>query len=70
MATATKPISSPHRYGTGWLVPSRSQPGTHYFVSGDLTRCSCRGHSYRGTCRHTRIVLDSKALIEEVLGDK
>ncbi len=69
MATATKPISSPHRYGTGWLVPSRSLPNTHYFVNADATRCTCKGFSYVGTCRHLRIVLEAKDLIEEMLGD-
>jgi hypothetical protein len=33
------------------------------------TRCGCKGFSYRGTCRHLRIVLEAKDLIEEMLGD-
>jgi hypothetical protein len=70
MTTATQQAGTPHRYGTGWLVPSQSDPGTRYFVNADATRCTCKAFSYRGgTCRHLRIVLEARALIEEMLGD-
>jgi hypothetical protein len=70
MATATQQARVPHRYGTGWLVPSKSDPGTRYFVSGDLTRCTCKSFSYRGgTCRHLRIAIEAKQLAESVLGE-
>ncbi len=71
MKTATQPRSTPHRYGNGWLVPSSSDPGTRYYVNADATRCTCKAFSYRGgTCRHIRIVIDSKLLIGEMLGDE
>jgi hypothetical protein len=69
MATLTKPLSTPHRYGTGWLVPSRSEAGVQYYVNGDATRCCCKGYSYRGTCVHLRVVIEAMQLIEEMLGD-
>jgi SWIM zinc finger len=69
MSTATKTISSPHRYGNGWLVPSRSEPGVQYYVNGDVTRCSCKGFSYRGLCAHLGMVVEAMQLIEEMLGD-
>ena len=69
MATATRTLSAPHRYGNGWLVPSQSTPGVQYYVNADATRCTCKGFSYVGACRHLRIVLEAKALIEEMLGD-
>ena len=62
-------VSTPHRYGNGWLVPSRSESGVQYYVNGDATRCSCKGFSYHGTCAHLRIVLEANGLIEEMLGD-
>ena len=70
MATATRTISRPHRYGKGWLVPSQTSPGVEYFVNADVTRCTCKAFSYRGgTCRHLRIVIEANDLIEEMLGD-
>jgi hypothetical protein len=69
MATATKTRSTPHRYGNGWLVPSQREAGVQYYVNADATRCSCKGFSYRGVCAHLRIVIEAKALIEEMLGD-
>jgi hypothetical protein len=70
MKTATQQRSAPHRYGTGWLVPSATTAGVQYFVNADATRCTCKAFSYRGgTCRHIRIVIDSKLLIGEMLGD-
>jgi hypothetical protein len=72
MKTATKTarkIGTPHRYGTGWLVPSQSQPGTRYYVNADATRCSCRGFSYRGHCAHLRMVVEAQRLIEEILDE-
>jgi SWIM zinc finger len=69
MATATRALGTPHRYGTGWLVPSSTTAGVQYYVNADATRCSCRGFSYRGTCRHLRTVREAKDLIEEMLGD-
>jgi hypothetical protein len=69
MAAATRALSTPHRYGNGWLVPSGTTEGMQYFVNADATRCSCRGFSYRGTCRHLRIVIEAKDLIGEMLGD-
>ena len=71
MKAATKGLSIPHRYGTGWLVPSATTEGVQYYVNADATRCTCKAFSYRGgTCRHIRIVIDSKVLIEEMLGDE
>ncbi len=69
MSAATKMVGSPHRYGTGWLVPSRSEAGVQYYVNADATRCSCKGFSYRGACAHLRMVLEANDLIEEMLGD-
>ncbi|MDQ3830379.1 MAG: SWIM zinc finger family protein [Candidatus Tectomicrobia bacterium] len=69
MKTATKGLSTPHRFSNGWLVPSRSTPGVQYFVNADATRCTCKGFAYRGACKHLRIVLEAKVLIEEMLGD-
>jgi SWIM zinc finger len=70
MSTSTQQLSIPHRYRTGWLIPSQSHPGTQYFVNADATRCTCKSFSYRGgTCKHLRIVLEAKDLIEEMLGD-
>jgi hypothetical protein len=68
MATATRTLGTPHHYGTGWLVPSQSTPGVQYYVNAEATRCSCKEFSYRGACRHLRIVLEANALIEEMLG--
>jgi hypothetical protein len=56
MSIATKSMSTPHRYGTGWLVPSRSEPGVQYFVNAEATRCSCKGFAYRGACAHLRFL--------------
>jgi hypothetical protein len=71
MKMATQQVGTPHRYGTGWLVPSGSLPNVHYFVNADVTRCTCKAFSYRGgACRHLRIVLEAKDLIEEMLGDE
>jgi hypothetical protein len=67
MATATQPIGTPHRYGEGWLVPSQTTAGVQYFVNADVTRCSCKGFSYRGVCAHLRMVLAAQQLIEEIL---
>ena len=69
MKTATKGLSTPHRYGEGWLVPSQTTPGVQYFVDANATRCTCTGFSYRGVCAHLRMVIEAKALVEEMLGD-
>jgi hypothetical protein len=69
MATATRTLSMPHRYGNGWLVPSGTTAGVQYFVNADVTRCSCKGFSYRGTCRHLGMVIEAQHLIGEILGD-
>jgi hypothetical protein len=69
MHTATPHIAAPHRYGSGWLVPSRTRPGVLYYVSGDLARCTCPGFSYRGACAHLRTVLEAQHVIAQVLGD-
>jgi hypothetical protein len=71
--TVTKAVTqsgAPHRYGAGWLVPSQTTPGTHYYVNGDATRCTCKAFAYRGACKHLRVVLEANALIEEILGDE
>jgi hypothetical protein len=36
------------------LVASRSQPGHWHIVRDD--RCDCLGYTYRGNCRHLRLV--------------
>ena len=69
MKTATPQRSTPHRYGNGWLVPSQREAGVRYYVNAEATRCSCKGFSYRGACKHLRMVSEAKALIEEMLGD-
>ena len=69
MATATRVLGTPHRYGTGWLVPSSTTAGVQYFVSADATRCTCKGFAYRGACAHLRMVIEAQHLIEEMLGD-
>jgi hypothetical protein len=66
MKTAQQ-VGTPHRYGTGWLVPSQSDPGARYFVNADATRCSCKGFSYRRVCSHLRIVCEAQQLIGEIL---
>jgi hypothetical protein len=68
MKTATQ-VGTPHRYGTGWLVPSQRESGVQYYVNADATRCTCKGFSYRRVCAHLRMVIEAKALIEEMLGD-
>lgn len=73
MKTATKTatqIRTPHHYGAGWLVPSQTRPGVQYHVTGDAARCTCTGFAYRGACKHLRIVLEAKVLIEEMLRDE
>ena len=70
MKTATKTATqsgAPHHYGEGWLVPSQTTAGVQYFVNADVTRCSCKGFSYRGVCAHLRMVLAAQQLIEEIL---
>jgi hypothetical protein len=67
MAHTTQHSRTPHRHGTGWLVPSQSQPGTQYFVNADGTRCGCRGFSYRGVCAHLRVVIEASRLVEMML---
>ena len=68
--TATQQVGIPHRYGEGWLVPSSTTAGVQYYVNADATRCTCKAFSYRGgTCKHLRIVIEAKALVEEMLGD-
>jgi hypothetical protein len=69
MKTATQQIGIPHRYGEGWLVPSQTTPGVQYHVNGDATQCECKGFAYRRVCAHLRMVMEAKALIEEMLGD-
>ena len=69
MATATQFIGSPHRYGSGWLVPSRSDPGVQYYVSADASRCTCTGFSYRRVCAHLRMVGEAQRLIGEILDE-
>jgi hypothetical protein len=70
MKLATQQVGIPHRYGTGWLVPSQSDPGTRYFVNADATRCSCRGYSFRGACVHLRIAAEAMRLIGEILDEE
>ncbi len=56
--------ASPHitRHGTGWIVPSVSTAGGHYFVQvGEGPRCSCPDFYWRrskqgGLCKHLRMV--------------
>jgi hypothetical protein len=68
MKTATtQQVGTPHRYGEGWLVPSQTTPGVQYYVNADVTRCTCKGFSYRGVCAHLRTVLAAQQLIEEIL---
>ncbi len=69
MATATQQRGTPHRYGTGWLVPSQREAGVQYFVNADATRCSCKGFSYRGACRHLGMVIEAQHLIGEILDE-
>jgi hypothetical protein len=70
MATAAQQRSTPHRYGTGWLVPSATTEGVRYFVNADATRCTCKAFSYRGgTCRHIRTVIEAQRLIGEILDE-
>jgi len=54
---ASKPTFKPRvrRLGPGrYLVESQSKPGTGHPVTA--TTCTCTGFSYRGTCRHTKLV--------------
>ena len=54
---ASKPAFKPRvrRLGPGrYLVESQSRPGTGHPVTADY--CPCTGFSYRGTCRHTKLV--------------
>jgi hypothetical protein len=68
-AMKTTQNGTPHRYGTGWLVPSQTTAGVRYYVNADATRCTCRGFAYRGTCAHLRTVLAAQQLIGEMLGN-
>jgi hypothetical protein len=63
-------VGAPHRYGTGWLVPSATTEGVQYYVNADATRCTCKGFSYRGACSHLRIVIEANDLIAEILGEE
>ncbi len=52
-ATTFKPRV--RRLGPGrYLVESASRPGRGHTTTA--TSCSCTGFSYRGTCRHTKLV--------------
>lgn len=37
-------------------VQSRSNPTMHHYVDVRTQSCSCKGFSYRGECRHLRLV--------------
>jgi hypothetical protein len=69
MATATQHIATPHRYGEGWLIPSRSRPGVAYYINADVTRCTCKGFAYRRHCAHLAVALAAQHLIGEMLGE-
>ncbi len=60
-STATRPPTAStfkprvRRLGPGrYLVESASKPGTGHPVT--LDRCNCTGFSYRGSCRHVKLV--------------
>jgi SWIM zinc finger len=54
----------PRRHGEGWLVPERT---TEHFVTGDATRCTCRGtSSMERACRHIAAVLTVQRLEQKV----
>jgi len=55
------------RLGPGrYLVESQSKPGTGHPVTA--TTCTCTGFSYRGTCRHTKLVAALEPAMQQWYG--
>ena len=61
--TASPPVGTPQRHGTGWRVRSGSPSGGFYFVhiTRDTVRCTCPAWVYRrtqlaGECKHIQAV--------------
>ncbi len=66
---ASKPTFKPRvrRLGPGrYLVESQSKPGTGHPVTA--TTCTCTGFSYRGTCRHTKLVAALEPAMQQWYG--
>ncbi len=66
---ASKPAFRPRvrRLGPGrYLVESASRPGRGYTVT--TTTCTCTGFSYRGTCRHTKLVAALEPAMQQWYG--
>jgi len=66
---ASKPAFRPRvrRLGPGrYLVESQSKPGTGHPVTA--TTCTCTGFSYRGTCRHTKLVAALEPAMQQWYG--
>ncbi len=66
---ASKPVFRPRvrRLGPGrYLVESQSKPGTGHPVTA--TTCTCTGFSYRGTCRHAKLVAALEPAMQQWYG--
>jgi len=51
-----KSSTASRRGGSVTTVPSRSNPGTVHYVDLRTQSCSCKGFSFKGECRHLRLL--------------
>ncbi len=64
-AKSTAPTTS-RRGGSVTTVPSRSNPGTVHYVDLRMQSCSCKGFSFKGECRHLRLLNAPEYTITQV----